>query len=90
MKNALEVNRNEECNQSKANEAMEAINEFFSSVGSAKRIEGTLWYMLQASITNPNDPTDDQDNAERCYLYRRLKEFLEAIEPAKYSSENGN
>lgn len=59
----------------------EAIEFFFDHIGSAKSAEETLWDMFQSSISNPDDTTEYVQNASRSFLYRRLVELLNAIEP---------
>ncbi|KAA6441476.1 hypothetical protein FEM33_01705 [Dyadobacter flavalbus] len=66
----------------------EVIAEFFNYCGTAKKIEATLWDMLQGSLTNPELPTEAEQNAEQLFLFRRLKELLEAIEPVKFNSSD--
>jgi hypothetical protein len=59
------------------------IKDLFCYCGTAKDMEKVLWDMLQSSISNPEQPTEPKENSERLFLYKRLAEFLAAIEPEK-------
>jgi len=61
----------------------QAIKEFFSNCGDSKNVESILWDMLFGSLTNPESSTEPHQNDQRMFLYKRLSEFLESIEPRK-------
>lgn len=59
----------------------EKVRDFFDSCGTSWEIEQGLWDMFQSSISNTTEIASAEVNAGRAYLYRRLMELIEAIEP---------
>lgn len=56
------------------------INDLFSNLGSSHNIEKDLFEMLEQAVSN-EELAHAQTSATFLYLYRRLKEHVEALEP---------